>query len=222
MNNVAVILGAGNSTRMKSEKSKLLIEVGGKSVIRRSVEAFLEAGSFNRIIVVCREFDKTAFAAELPDCVTFVTGGSTRQKSVKNAVSVIDDADYIAIHDGARPLVSAECIKNALDGAAEYGAAAAGVPVKDTIKVVNAEGIVVNTPERSSLIAVQTPQVFSFGEYRKALEKAEADGKDFTDDCQLIEYAGKKVKMTEGEYTNIKITTPEDVSVAENILKSEV
>ena len=94
-----------------------------------------------------------------------------------------------------------------------------GVPVKDTIKVIDSESFVTDTPDRSTLFAVQTPQIFDFKEYKNALEKAVKDGKDFTDDCQLIEYAGGRVKMVTGDYTNIKITTPGDVEIAERLLK---
>ena len=219
MSNIAVILGAGNGTRMQSEKNKLLIEMFGKTVIERSVYTFLDVKEVDEIIVAAREQDIETYSDLMYDeRVTFVIGGATRQESVKNAVETIDEADLILIHDGARPLIRRRDIENTLAAAKEYGAAAVGVPVKDTVKVLDDNGFVAGTPDRSKLFAVQTPQIFDFATYRKALAKAEQDGKEFTDDCQLIEYAGGKVKMVEGSYSNIKITTPEDLAGAENII----
>ena len=220
MSNVAIILGAGSGTRMKTEKSKLLLEIAGKTVIERSVEAFLNISDIDEVTVTVREEDVDKFIELLPDeRVTFVIGGKTRQESVKNAIETIDDAELVIIHDGARPLIREEDIEKTLIQANKYGAAAVGVPVKDTIKVIDDNSMVVETPDRAKLFAVQTPQIFRFEQYKNALEKAECDGKDFTDDCQLIEYAGDKVKMVAGSYDNIKITTPEDIPLAESILK---
>lgn len=220
MSNVAIILGAGSGTRMKTEKSKLLLEIAGKTVIERSVEAFLNISDIDEVTVTVREEDVDKFIELLPDeRVTFVIGGKTRQESVKNAIETIDDAELVIIHDGARPLIREEDIEKTLIQANKYGAAAVGVPVKDTIKVIDDNSMVVETPDRAKLFAVQTPQIFRFEQYKNALEKAERDGKDFTDDCQLIEYAGDKVKMVAGSYDNIKITTPEDIPLAESILK---
>lgn len=219
MSNVALVLGAGSGTRMKSEKSKLLLEIAGKTVLERSVEAFLAISDVDEVIVTAREEDLEAFSDLLDDeRITFVIGGKTRQQSVKNAVDTIDDAELIIIHDGARPLIREEDIENTIIAAKDCGAAAVGVPVKDTIKVIDGDGFVIDTPDRSTLFAVQTPQIFDFKHYKLALEKAERDGRDFTDDCQLIEYAGGKVKMVAGSYTNIKITTPEDLPLAESII----
>lgn len=219
MSNIAIVLGAGNGTRMKIEKSKLLLEIDGKTVIERSVDAFLESSDVDEVIVTVREQDIDKFSELIDDRVSFVIGGATRQQSVKNAVDTIDDCDLIIIHDGARPFVTDDEIGDTIRAAREYGAAAIGVPVKDTIKVVDDDNIVVDTPNRATLFAVQTPQIFSFEQYKNALEKSVLDGKDFTDDCQLIEYAGGRVKMVVGSYENIKITTPDDVALGENILK---
>ena len=219
MSNVAVILGAGNGTRMKCEQSKLLLKIKGKTVIERSVEAFLGISDIDEVIVVAREQDIETFVSLFPDeRVSFAIGGNTRQQSVYNAVQTIDEAELIAIHDGARPLIRVEDIENTIRQAKENKAAAVGVPVKDTIKIIDKDSFVVETPERSSLFAVQTPQIFDFKMYSELLEKAVADGKDFTDDCQLAEYSGVKVKMVEGSYENIKITTPEDTDIAQAIL----
>lgn len=220
MNNIAIILGAGNGTRMKTKDSKLLLKIGGKTVIERSVDAFLSSSDIDEVIVTVREQDLETFSALLTDGrVTFVIGGDTRQQSVRNAVETIDECGLLAIHDGARPLISSDAIDDTVRAAKEYSAAATGVYVKDTIKVVDKDGFVVNTPDRSTLFAVQTPQIFDFELYKSALEFAEKNGRDFTDDCQLVEYYGKKVKMVTGDYTNIKITTPEDIDFAESILE---
>lgn len=221
MGNVAIVLGAGSGTRMKIDKSKLLLEINGKTVIERSVEAFLNIDGIDRVVVTAREFDIEQFSKLINDeRVSFVVGGSTRQESVKNAVMSIDNADLVIIHDGARPLVLKEDIEKTIESAKEFGACAVGVPVKDTIKVIDDNSIVTSTPDRSKLFAVQTPQIFDFELYKKALSKAEQDKVDFTDDCQLVEYIGGKVKMVQGSYDNIKITTPDDVPLAENILRN--
>lgn len=219
MSNVAVILGAGSGTRMKSEKNKMLLDICGKTVIERSVETFLNLSDVDEIIVTVREQDVDELSKILTDeRISFVIGGSTRQQSVKNAIETIDDAELVIIHDGARPLVLEDDVDNTIKAAYEFGSAALAVPVKDTVKVVDKNGFVISTPDRSTLFAVQTPQIFKFDLYKSALEKVTADGKEFTDDCQLLEYAKQKVKMVVGSYENIKITTPEDIAVAEGIL----
>ena len=220
MSNVAIVLGAGSGSRMKIEKSKLLLEIGGKTVIERSVNAFLEISDIDEVIVTVREQDVEAFSELIDDeRVTFVIGGATRQESVKNAVETIDESDLIIIHDGARPLIKAEDIEETIRQAKEYGAAATGVKVKDTIKIIDKDGFVESTPDRSTLFSVQTPQIFNFYLYKEALDKAQSKGKDFTDDCQLLEFSGHRVKMVEGSYSNIKLTTKEDIPLAENLLK---
>ena len=221
MYNIAVILGAGNGTRMGIDKSKLLLDLCGKTVIERSVEAFLNLAVIDEIIVVCRECDVEEFSRLLPDEeVSFVVGGATRQESVRNAVETIDECDYIIIHDGARPLVSQNIILKTLDEAQISQAAATGVYVKDTIKVIDKDLNIVDTPERSSLISIQTPQIFDFSVYKKALEKATEQKKDFTDDCRLVENLGLQGKTVIGEYENLKITTKSDVILAEALIKA--
>lgn len=206
---------------MKIDKSKLLLDINGKTVIERSVEAFLSIDAVDRVIVTARDFDIEQFSKLINDeRVSFVVGGGTRQESVKNAVMSIENADLVIIHDGARPLIRKEDIEKTIDSAKDFGASAVGVPVKDTIKVIDDNSVVISTPDRSKLFAVQTPQIFSFELYKKALQKAEQDNMDFTDDCQLIEYIGGKVKMVQGSYDNIKITTPDDIPLAENILRN--
>ena len=207
---------------MKTKDSKLLLKINGKTVLERSVNAFLNISDVDEIIVVAREKDIPAFSDILADeRVSFVVGGDTRQQSVMNAVDVIDDCELIIIHDGARPLIKSEDIENTIRAAKENKAAAVGTFVKDTVKVVDKNGFVVSTPDRSTLFAVQTPQIFDFELYRNAAQNAREKGLDFTDDCQLVESFNKKVKTVVGSYSNIKITTPDDIVLAENLLKNE-
>lgn len=220
MNNVAIILGAGAGTRMKTDKSKLLLEINGKTVLERTVETFSKIKEIHEIIVVCRESDLDSFESVLSSYnISYCFGGDTRQQSVMNAVETIDECDYLIIHDGARPLITEKEIKDTLTSAIQNGAAAVGVMVKDTIKVVDSNKQIVSTPDRSTLVSIRTPQIFEFKMYVDAVEKAKTDGKDFTDDCQLIEYFGKPVFAVIGDYGNIKITTPEDLPMAEGVLK---
>lgn len=207
---------------MKTKDSKLLLKINGKTVLERSVNAFLNISDVDEVIVVAREKDIPAFSDILTDeRVSFVVGGDTRQQSVMNALDVIDDCKLIIIHDGARPLIKSEDIQNTIRAAKENKAAAVGVFVKDTVKVVDRNGFVVSTPDRSTLFAVQTPQIFDFELYRNAAQNAREQDLDFTDDCQLVESFNQKVKTVVGSYSNIKITTPDDIVLAENLLKNE-
>ena len=207
---------------MKTKDSKLLLKINGKTVLERSVNAFLNISDVDEVIVVAREKDIPAFSDILIDeRVSFVVGGDTRQQSVMNALDVIDDCELIIIHDGARPLIKSIDIENTIRAAKENKAAAVGVFVKDTVKVVDKNGFVVSTPDRSTLFAVQTPQIFDFELYRNAAQSAREKGFDFTDDCQLVESFNQKVKTVVGSYSNIKITTSDDIVLAENLLKNE-
>lgn len=222
MVNVAIIVAAGSGSRMKSSKNKLLLPLGGKTVIERTVKTFEELPQIGEIIVVCREEELETMSALLPgEKITFVIGGKTRQESVRNAVETIDpdDCETILIHDGARPLVTKEEILDTLEEAKRTGAAATGVFVKDTIKVINDDYVITDTPDRTKLVAIHTPQIFNLKLYLKAMEKAEMQKKDFTDDCKLLENIGVPVSVVIGEYGNIKITTPEDIPMAQAILK---
>ena len=219
----AVIVAAGNSTRMQSGgASKLLMEVNGEPVLRRTLRAFDEAGCISEIVVVTRpvDFEDVKKAAEgIIKPLRITAGGKERQDSVANGVALVKDADLIAVHDGARPMITPALIEKVCADGAKYGAATLAVPVKDTVKEADSEEFVHATPDRSKLRAIQTPQVFSLPLYKKALDVAAAAGKKYTDDCQLIENAGGKVYLTMGDYRNIKITTPEDIAVAEAFLK---
>ena len=223
MNTSVVIVCAGNSTRMGGV-NKILLPLGERLVIGVTMQAFQACESVKEIIIVARECDIPAIEAEaesagvtkLKECTI---GGDTRQQSVINGIRCISqDTELVAIHDGARPLVKSEHIEKAVKDALVFGGATLGVPVKDTIKVVD-DGLITDTPPRSSLYITQTPQIFRKKLYFEGIDFALEHNLDFTDDCQLVEAIGGKVYMTTGDYTNIKITTPEDIKLAETLLE---
>ncbi len=219
-----IIAAAGNSTRYGTGKSKQFLLLEGIPVLIKSIQAFEEIDYVREIIITARKQDFDIIKAFLKEydirkVKDIVEGGATRQDSIAAAVGKIsDEAMLIAVHDGARPLVSRKSIDATLEKASQCGAAACAVPVKDTIKIIDSSGKIVSTPERASLRAVQTPQIFSFPLYREAMAKAVSEGRQYTDDCQLIESTGHPVYLTEGDYENIKITTPDDLLVAEKFL----
>lgn len=219
----AVIVSAGNSTRMGGI-NKQFLEINNMPVIAHTIKAFDNLDAINEIVVVTRECD-IADVVSLIEKYNFkkvssvVFGGETRQLSVYNGViNTSHSADYVAIHDGARPLVSDSVIINTLNNAFEFDAAATGVKVKDTVKVVDVNDNIVDTPDRTYMRFIQTPQIFKKSLYIDAVNTVE-NSKNFTDDCMLLEAYGKKVKFVDGDYENIKITTPEDVELAENYIK---
>ncbi|MCM1362156.1 MAG: 2-C-methyl-D-erythritol 4-phosphate cytidylyltransferase, partial [Clostridiales bacterium] len=160
-----------------------------------------------------------AEAAGITKLAACTTGGSTRQESVINGVRCISkETELIAVHDGARPLVKPEHIEKVIRDAVIFGGATLGVPVKDTIKTVE-DGLITDTPPRKFLYITQTPQIFRKKLYFEGIDFALEHGLDFTDDCQLVEAVGGKIAMTTGDYTNIKITTPEDIKIAEVLLE---
>ncbi|MEG1427570.1 MAG: 2-C-methyl-D-erythritol 4-phosphate cytidylyltransferase, partial [Oscillospiraceae bacterium] len=213
---VAVIVAAGSSGRMQNEIPKVFLPLCGKTVIRRTVEAFENASLISEVIVVCRPQDREKIRTELQGLlkVTNITeGGANRQESVEKGVLQCGCCDYLAIHDGARPLISPSLIDEVCRDAMSHQNAAPAVKVKDTIKIADENRFINGTPNRDFLYQVQTPQIFAYVGYRNALQLAREQGKNFTDDCQLIENAGGKIYLSQGEYTNIKLTTPEDMAV---------
>lgn len=221
----AIIACGGSSTRMNG-MNKQLCEIGGVPVCVRSMLIFENIDEVTEIIVSAREEDipQIEALAEKYGIKKFkgtVKGGETRQKSVFAAFMQTDKSTrYIAVHDGARPFADPESIKKCIRDASVFGGAALGSPVKDTIKTVSG-GLIVDTPDRSSLYAVQTPQIFRRDVYVKGVNFALDHELDFTDDCQLAEAVGVKVCVTPSDYSNIKITTPEDIFIGEAILKSK-
>ena len=222
----AIIVAAGQSRRMGGDTSKQFILIDGVPVIVRTLKAFEIAERIREVVIAARQEDIPQMYAliqdyEITKVKQIITGGETRQESVFRAIAQVDEnADFLAIHDGARPLIRPQEIDLALSAAVEHGAAALGVPVKDTVKQVDADGKIVDTPERSTLWAVQTPQVFSRALYLRAAEQAGEAAAQLTDDCQLIERTGAPVYLVRGAYANLKITTPEDVFAAEGILRA--
>ena len=220
----AVLVAAGSSTRMGFDK--LSFDLGGETVLHRSIRAFAQCPLVDEIILVAGS--NRAFAQQqAADCakpVCVVAGGATRAESAKNGVLAASGA-LVAVHDAARPFVSQQVITAALEAAARCGAAAPAVPVKDTIKAaVRGSGKAVPescfvhaTPDRSTLYAVQTPQCFDRAEYLAALEELDAEkARLVTDDCSLFELTGRPVELVQGDYANIKITTREDLPRAGN------
>lgn len=220
----AVIVAAGSATRMEGI-DKQLAELGGVPVVIRSIMAFEASQLVDEIVVVTREesvpeMNRTLQEFECRKVRSIVAGGKTRQKSVQNGVASVNDlCEYVAVHDGARPLVQTEAIDTCIRDAMEHGAAILSVPVKDTIKAAGAGHTVERTVERTGLFLAQTPQVFEVAAYREAVQRAEELGGEFTDDSSLMEAAGKPVYLSRGHYGNIKITTPDDLVLAQALLE---
>ena len=214
----AVIVAAGSSSRMGFDK--MLADVGGTPVLVRCMEAFQQAPSISEIVVVTREELVPEVARLCQDFgLTKVTkvirGGENRTQSARlGTLEAARDTPLIAIHDGARPFVTVQVIEDAVAQAGKNGAAAPAVPVKDTIKIAK-NGLVEQTPDRTQLYAVQTPQVFEASLIRAALQKALDDGVELTDDCAAVERLGMKVVLTAGDERNIKLTTPMDLLFGE-------
>lgn len=220
----AIIVAAGNSSRMGLTMSKQFIPLLGQPAIKYTLSAFERSYIINSIVVVCRPQDEIAIRSiinnnNISKVRAVVYGGATRGESVLNGINASsDETTHFAIHDGARPLIELEDIEKVVKASFETGATTLGTYVTDTIKVVDEEGYISSTPVRSKLRAVQTPQVFEKSLYLDAIKQASDNKLDFTDDCQLVESIGKKVKVIIGNTTNIKLTTQSDITIAENIL----
>lgn len=219
----AVIVAAGSASRMGGI-DKVMAPLGGEPMILRTVRAFEDCEAVKEIVIVTRE-DLMGPIAELCSGFTkvrsVVQGGGSRQESVKlGLLAFSKEVRLAAVHDGARPLVSGELIDKVIRAAHSYGAAAPAIPVKDTIKVFEG-GFIAATPDRSTLRAVQTPQVIDRDLLLGALEKAEQEGTALTDDCSAVEHIGMRVRLVEGEERNLKVTTPLDLKIAELLLEEK-
>jgi 2-C-methyl-D-erythritol 4-phosphate cytidylyltransferase len=203
---------------------KTMALLGGEPVIVHTVRAFQECEAIKEIVIVTRSdllMKVSDLCHKFSKVTAVVVGGDNRVESVQNGLNVLSaKVRLAAIHDGARPLVSYEVIDRAVRAAHTYGASAPGIPVKDTIKVVSG-GLVSSTPDRKTLQAVQTPQVFDFDMLRGALKKAVKDGVEITDDCSAVERMKMRIRMVEGDERNIKITTPMDLRIAELLLEEK-
>ena len=221
----AVIVAAGSSQRMGGQ-NKLLLPLAGAPVLAHTLRAFEKCAAVRDIVLVCREQDilpytELARSYGIGKLRTVTRGGDSRTASVLAGLRAAPaDAALVAVHDGARPLVSEAVITEAVCAAAEHGAAAPVVPVKDSIKRI-VDGTIAADVPRDTLAAVQTPQVFRRELLLRALEDAARSGHSFTDDCAAVEAMGQAVQATHGSYENIKITTPEDILVAQALLQKE-
>ena len=227
MDKISVIIpAAGQGKRMQNDQKKQFITLGGMPVIAHTLRVF-EAAEFSAdIVLVCAEGEEEYYIKQvLPECrltqpVRVVTGGAERQDSVLRGLwQVPMGAELVMIHDGARPLVPVQLVNLLAQEVKKSGAVVPGVPVKDTIKSADEGGFVKETLRRDKLWNIQTPQVFKGDLIREAYQRAEDAGYRGTDDASLVEWAGAKVKIIFGSYENIKITTPEDLTIAEAIIR---
>lgn len=221
----AVIVAAGASSRMEMNISKQFFPLLGVPAVARTILSFEAAREIESVVIVCRQEDLEQMRIVVRGCgvkkvTAIVPGGETRQQSASaGAAAVPERTGLVAVHDGARPLVRPEEIDACVADARLWGASALAVQVKDTIKLADGSGFISSTPDRNLLWAVQTPQVFRREIYEKAMRRAEAEGMDYTDDCQLLEHAGVKVHLCRGSYENIKLTTRDDIVTAEAVLR---
>ena len=213
----AVIVAAGSASRMGGI-DKVMAPLKGQPMIVHTVRAFQECDAISEIVIVTREdliLPITDLCKGFSKVQAVVAGGASRQESVNHGLSVLSkETELAAIQDGARPLVSWQLIDRVVRAANSYGGAVPVIPVKDTIKVTDS-ALVLSTPDRSTLRAVQTPQVFDLDLLKAAMKKVEEEGLEITDDCSAVETLGFKVKTVEGHESNLKVTTPFDLKIAE-------
>ena len=221
----AIILAGGKGKRMGSAISKQFIDIKGKPIIYYTLKKFSENKKIDNIIVVLPEDEVKYFKENILKKYELrinkiVIGGKERQDSVYNALKSLKNSstDIVLIHDGARPFISERIINEGIKFDEIYGAAAPGVMPKDTIKVKNEKNFSVDTPNRANLVSIQTPQVFKFDEILECHEKIRYNGEMVTDDTMVVEKYGYSVYLYDGEYTNIKVTTPEDLILAERLI----
>lgn len=233
---IAVIIpAAGSGSRMGTKEVKTFLKLKGKDLIQWTLEAFLQNDWVDQIVLVGRKQEQERFELLLNNVreekrvkgetcphMSFAAGGSDRVESVYNGLGqLMEDIHFVMVHDGARPLVTDEVIERSLEDMLEHNASVVCVPVKDTIKVATDDHFVDYTPDRSRLFSIQTPQSFERNLLLKAYEQGRIQGLSATDDSGLVEAFGHPVKLTLGSYNNIKITTPEDLLLAERILEKE-
>jgi 2-C-methyl-D-erythritol 4-phosphate cytidylyltransferase len=221
-----VIPAAGQGKRMKTGRNKLFLELSGTPLIVYTLQVFDRDPQCKKMILAINPAEEEIFTSLLQSYsiqkpIVFVSGGAERQHSVYNGLKEIQNTEIVLVHDGARPFVQADLLTKLIKTAVERGSAIPAVPVKDTVKKVKGT-TVVETVERSSLWAVQTPQAFRVSVLRKAHEKAAEEGFLGTDDASLVERINEEVVIVEGDYHNIKITTPEDLLFAEAILQKQL
>ena len=222
MKNFAVILASGNAVRM-SGIDKMIGLVAGKPLVSFSIEAFLNCKTFDQIYVTVNDSNEAVIKeivrgySSIYNDIVVVPGGIRRQDSVKNALDMISDANIVAVHDGARPLLTEKIIVEGLELAIKHGSAIPVVPIEDTIKEITSDFEITRTLERSKIYRSQTPQFFNFGMLYRAHKTIDDD---MTDDAAMVETLGHQVRVFEGSYSNLKVTTPEDLPMAEAVLAS--
>lgn len=219
----AVILAAGSSRRM-GEIDKILVPLGGKPLLCWSVEAFERCSLISNVVIITNEANLDTIRKITTEMgwqkVSQVRiGGARRQDSVLEGIRDLEGSEFVAIHDGARPFLTPNLIRTGIEAAEITGAAIAAVPVKDTIKVVGENRIIESTPDRRGLWAAQTPQIFRLDIIRRAYQEEHGD---VTDDASLLESSHFPVRIFEGSYFNIKVTTPEDLVFAEAIARQMI
>lgn len=220
----AVIVAGGRGKRMGASVNKVYLKLNGREILAHTIAAFENCDVIDEIIIVTGKDDiglckKITERESFKKVVKITEGGSERQNSVYNGISAAS-GDIVAIHDGARCLITDSEIKSVVSDAVKYGAAAIGVTVKDTLKRIDENGTIVGTVNRDLTVQIQTPQVFLRDEIKELHERIEAEKINVTDDCAVFEHYGRPVHVTIGSYENIKLTTPEDISVGEQILRT--
>ena len=221
----AIILAGGKGKRMNSSISKQFIEIKGKPIIYYTIKKFNDNKKIDNIVVVLSQEEIEYFKENILKKYDLkvdkiVIGGAERQDSVYNGLKSLEntETDIVLIHDGARPFISDRIIDEGIKYAIMYGACAPGVMPKDTIKIKEKNNFSIDTPNRETLVAIQTPQVFKFKEVLKCHERVKMDKVVVTDDTMVVERYGNKVYLYDGEYTNIKVTTPEDLILGEKLI----
>mgnify|MGYP003267667044 CR=1 FL=1 len=226
MKNTAIVLAAGQGKRMHTKIQKQFLEIKGYPVLYYSLRCFQDSPLIEDIILVTGEESVLYCQKEIVDKYGFtkvtkvIPGGKERYDSVYQGLLACENSDYVLIHDGARPFITEEILERGLTGAEETGACAVGIPSKDTVKIADESGYIAETPDRSKVWMIQTPQIFQYALIRNAHESIRTrEMSNVTDDAMVVEQeTGIKVRLAEGSYQNIKITTPEDLGVAELFL----
>ena len=222
----AIIVGAGRGERMGGV-DKVFAPLGGQPILAYSIAAFQASELIEAIVVVLNERNVEQGRAIIREggwgkVVAVITGGARRQDSTRAGIAALPECDIVAVHDAARPFVTAELIGRGVEAALAHGAAIAAMPVKETIKQVDAAGLILSTPPREALWAAQTPQLARRTALAAALDSAQACGATVTDEAAALEAAGERVAVFAGAYTNLKVTTPEDLILAAALLDAGV
>lgn len=228
--NTAIVLAAGQGKRMHSAVQKQFLEIQGRPVLYYSLKCFQESPLIRDIILVVGEEMIPYCKKEIVEKYGFskvarvTAGGKERYDSVYNGLLACEDTDYVLIHDGARPFITGEILERGLSGARATGACVVGMPSKDTVKLADDAGFVAQTPDRKTVWTIQTPQIFSYPLIKAAHESIrKKDMAVITDDAMVVEQeTNVKIRLAEGSYQNIKITTPEDLAVAESFLNGKL